>query len=170
MKKLLFTLALFVLGSGLAFAQTNITATTNVLNTLSVTGAKNLDFGNVEQTSISEVVQPEDAGAGRYDISSGTASGGASIQLQFTALPASLTDGGTSSITTTFATDKAGYVSGSTTSYTAGSDDFDPNTAVTRTLDANGDGTVFIGGEIDPSTATATGTHTGTVTLTVSYN
>ncbi|GBD32479.1 hypothetical protein HRbin33_01444 [bacterium HR33] len=155
-------LAAVVLAVRAAEAQSaSITATANVLQPLSVTGAANLDFGNVfPGTNVS--VAPTAAGAGRFDLN-GVA--GAEVQFSLT-LPSTLTSGA-NSIPITFSSTDGRY---NTTADPNTGTTFNPSASVTTTLHGTtGNLFVYLGGTVSPSGTTPAGTYTGTITLNASY-
>ncbi|GIW52294.1 MAG: hypothetical protein KatS3mg081_1649 [Gemmatimonadales bacterium] len=167
MKRFLSAVAILgavVLAARAAEAQSaSITATATVLQPLSVTGAANLNFGNVfPGTNVS--VAPTAAGAGRFELN-GVA--GAEVQFSLT-LPSTLTSGGSNSIPITFSSTDGRY--NTTADPNTGATTFNPNAPVTTTLHGTtGDLFVYLGGTVSPSGTTPAGTYTGTITLNASY-
>lgn len=159
--QLLFT-AIIAFGVTTAvFAQPsdNITASADVLATLSVTGSNNLDFGNVTR-GVNKAVAESDAAAGTFDIVGGVS---ASVALSFT-LPTDLSDGGVNTMPIVFSVTDASW-DGSTNDNV-----FDPAAGTNATLDGGGTATVFIGGTVQPGGAQVAGNYTATITLAATYN
>lgn len=167
MKRLLqITLVLF-LTTGLttvALAQTDITATANVIAQVDVTAGNSLDFGDVTPGTTPSV-GVGDSGAGTFTVSGN----GGSLNLSFT-LPSQLNGPASNTMGISFVDGDASW--GDDGSPVA-TNDFDPNTGTD--LDITGDTsdgeiTVFIGGTVSPGAGLQAGNYTGTITLTASYN
>lgn len=158
------SLALVTLLAGLAplaAAQSNtgsITATAQLQQPISVTGAVNLSFGNVFP-GVPATVALTDAGAGRYDVL-GQAS--TPVTLTFTVLPVNLTSGA-NNLPVSFT---AGH---NTTNSAAGATAFAPAGGASTSLSGTGQLFVFLGGTVTPAVNQVAGTYTGTITLQVTY-
>jgi hypothetical protein len=141
----------------------------NVLSALTLTKDYDLEFGNVFQTTTQHV-----AVTGTPTYTAGTTpraakisiSGAASreVQISFsnhTAL------NGNGTLDVTYAANDAEFVSGS--SNPIGNSGWNPTSAsATGSLDTGGDGAVFLGGSVAPTTS-HTGSYTATATITVGY-
>lgn len=177
MKKLIQISIAAVLVMGLstaAFAQSsaNISGNAQVQAPLTVTGATNLDFGNVQQ-GVNKTVNADGSGnAADAIVGEFTVSGtnGANVTLDFTALP-DLTDGGGNTLTIDYASTAYALWSTDNDNTTTGDNTtFDPVAATpTAGLDADGI-SVFIGGQAQPTAGQATGGYSGTITLQATYN
>lgn len=157
MKTVSVLLAGFLSLAGTAGAQTiNVTATVQV--PITVTGAQDLNFGNVVQ-GVPSTIAATAAAAGRFDVTGSPSTG---VSMSF-ALPANLTSGAnnlpigswTGNWNTTSTPTGTGFVpSGG-------------NTAATTS--ATGNLFVFVGATVSPAAAQVLGNYAGTVTLTVIY-
>ena len=152
--------ALLSLGASAAMAQSsNITATANVYQAMTVTGARTLDFGNVFP-GVAKSVGVAAATSGRFDL---TGQASANLDLTFT-LPTDLSSGANLL--------PIGSWTGCTnaTNTTTGCTAFTPSAAATATaFSAAGALFVWVGGTVTPGAAQAAGTYTGTVTMTGVY-
>lgn len=152
--------ALMTLGALPAVAQSaNITATATVLQAITATGARTLDFGTVFP-GVAKSIGVAGATSGRYDL---TGSNSANVNLTFT-LPANLTNGANNlPIGTWTGCYNGTNVVGSCTAFT-------PSAAATSTA-FGGTGTLFVwvGGTVTPGAAQVAGVYNGTVTLTAAY-
>ncbi|HEU5153160.1 MAG TPA: DUF4402 domain-containing protein [Gemmatimonadales bacterium] len=152
--------AFLSLGAMPAVAQSaNITATANVFQAITVTGAQPLDFGNVFP-GVAKTIGVAAATAGRFDL---TGQSSAPVQLTFT-LPTDLTSGANNL--------PIGTWTGCTnpTNTTTGCTTFTPSgTATGSAFGGAGNLFVWVGGTVSPAAAQAAGTYTGTVTLTANY-
>ena len=149
------------LGAGALQAQTsaNINATATVLAALTVTGATDLQFGNVTP-GVNKTVAIADAGAGRFDITKAASSG---VALSFT-LPANLTSGAN---TLPIGTRTVGW---NTSATPAGATSFTPSAAATNTTVTAGTAiSVYVGATVSPAAAQAAGAYTGVVTMSAVY-
>jgi len=163
---LFVVLSLVLLMGGVAFAQpeASITATATVLSPLTISGDQNLNFGDVLPGVNSSVDKTTDAGtnAGKFSISGNPSS---EINLAFTALPSTLSDG-SNTLSISFSSTDAGHTANSDgSSQTA----FDPSSSTTATLSTGGNLYVFLGGTVQPTHTQTAGTYTGTVTLQIYY-
>jgi len=149
------------LGAGALQAQTSasINATATVLSALTVTGASDLQFGNVTP-GVNKTVAITDAGAGRFDITKAAATG---VALSFT-LPTDLNSGGN-------LLPIGSWTGGWNTSATpAGANGFVPGASATNTAVTAGTTiSVYVGGTVSPAAAQAAGAYTGTVTMDAVY-
>jgi hypothetical protein len=137
----------------------NITATANVFQAITVTGAQTLDFGNVFP-GVVKTIAVTDPTSGRFDL---TGQSSAPVQLTFT-LPTDLISGANNL--------PIGTWTGCTnpTNTTAGCTTFTPSgTASASAFGAPGNLFVWVGATVTPAVAQAAGTYTGTVTLTANY-
>ena len=157
--------ALTLLGAVVAtgWAQTNnasIQATATVQQPVNVTGAADLDFGNVFP-GVNKSVAVSDGGAGRWDV---TGQSGTSVELTFS-LPAALSDG-TNSLSIGTYTGHWNNVSASPSGGTA----FTPSGGASNaTLGGAGQLYVYIGATVTPTTTQAAGVYTGSLSMTVAY-
>ena len=152
--------AFLTLGAMPAVAQSaNITATATVFQAITVTGAQNLDFGNVFP-GVNKTIPVSAGSAGRFDL---TGQLSAPVQVAFT-LPANLTSSGNNLPIGTW----TGCTSPTTSA--AGCTAFTPSGAPTSTaFSGAGALSVFVGATVLPGAAQPAGTYTGTVTLTANY-
>ncbi len=152
--------AAFSFGAATLEAQNsaNINATATVLSALNVTGAANLQFGNVTP-GVNKTIAIADAGAGRFDVVKAASSG---LNLSFT-LPATLADGGN--------TLPIGTWTGAwnTSATTAGATAFAPATGTSTASTAGTTISVYVGATVTPAVAQAAGSYTGTVTMSAVY-
>ena len=153
--------ALAVLAPTAAAQSGNINATATVLQPLTVTGARDLAFGNV-YPGVSKAIAVGDATSGRFDLT-GVAT--AQVQFSFT-LPTNLTNGGNTLPIGTW----TGYYN-STNNAAIGGTAFTPSSSNTTTSLAavTGQLFVFVGATVSPSGTQAQGAYTGQVTLTAAY-
>ena len=164
MSRLLGTLtgiALVALATGTAAAQSaTITANATVLQPLTVSGVRNLDFGNV-YPGVNKAAAYTAATGGKFSVT-GTAS--AQVNISFT-LPTNLSSGGN--------TLAIGTWTGchNTTDATAGCTTFTPSSSNTTTTLAAVGGTlyVFVGATVTPTGNQAQGSYTANVTMTAAY-
>jgi hypothetical protein len=137
----------------------NINVTANVLQAMTVTGARPLDFGNVFP-GVARSVGVAAGTSGRFDL---TGQSSANVNVSFT-LPTNLTSGGNNLPINAW----TGYLN--TTNATTGGAAFTPSVSATPTaFGATGNLFVFIGGTVTPAANQAAGNYTGTVTLTAAY-
>jgi hypothetical protein len=152
--------ALLSLGASAATAQSaSITATANVYQAMTITGARTLDFGNVFP-GVAKSIGVAAATSGRFDL---TGQASANLNLTFT-LPANLTSGAN--------TLPIGSWTGCTnaTNTTTGCTAFTPSASATATaFSAAGALFVWVGGTVTPGGAQAAGVYNGTVTMTGVY-
>jgi hypothetical protein len=151
----------------MAFATTasaqsaNINATATVLQPLTVTGARDLAFGNV-YPGVNKSVAVADATSGRFDLT-GVAS--AQVTLSFT-LPTNLTNGGNNLPIGSW----TGYYN-VTNNASVGGTSFTPSASPTTTTLAPVTGQLFVfaGATVSPSGSQVAGSYTAQVTLTAAY-
>ena len=183
----LLTVLAFVLAlSGSVYAQNSITASADVVASVSVEGTPlNLSFATVSQdlSANTPTVNPTDGTAS--DIENGTPqvgrlvlSGTADASISITYSKNDLTDGNSNSIT--FNPDVVGK-SGDGSSASHADDYTSGGTAVTLTTGANDDGgsnivfdgsgffTIWVGGELSGTASQPSGRYTGNQTFTVTY-
>ncbi|QOC23255.1 DUF4402 domain-containing protein [Wenzhouxiangella sp. AB-CW3] len=155
---------LFLAGLNGALAQTDISTTADVLQSLQVEATGDLDFGSVVAgTSVS--VAPGDADAGSYAIQGDP---GAEVTLGF-ALPMVLELITDPSITMPI-NFGAGDAVFNVASEPAGGTSFDPAVDQTANLEGStGNLFVFVGGELTAGASQEPGSYEGTITLTVEY-
>jgi spore coat protein U-like protein len=141
-------------------AQTGqITASANVLPSITVTGAQNLDFGNVTP-GVASTVAVTAATAGRFDLLGQAA---APVNLTFS-LPTTLASG----LNTLPIGTWTGRVN--TSNVPTGGTSFTPSaSAQAATFSGAGELWVFLGGTVTPASNQTPGLYTGTVTLTAVY-
>ncbi len=137
----------------------NINATATVFQAMTVTGARDLDFGNVFP-GVAKAVAVSAATSGRFDL---TGQASANVDLTFT-LPANLTSGANNLPIGTW----TGCSNGTNT--TTGCTAFTPSAAPSSTA-FSGAGAlfVFVGATVTPAANQAAGNYTGTVTMTAAY-
>ena len=148
------------LGAATAEAQTsaNIQATATVLSALTVTGANDLQFGNVTP-GVNKTIGIADAGAGRFDVVKAAAEG---VTLSFT-LPTDLSDGTNNLPIGT-------WTGGWNTSATpTGATTFDPVTGTNTAATAGTTISVYVGATVSPAAGQAAGVYSGTVTMSAVY-
>lgn len=149
------------LGAATAEAQTsaNIQATATVLSALTVTGATNLQFGNVTP-GVNKTIAIADAGAGRFDVVKAANQG---VTLSFT-LPTDLSDG-TNNLPI------GSWTGGWNTSATpAGATTFTPSAGGTNTAATAGTTlSVYVGATVSPAGGQPAGAYSGTVTMSAIY-
>jgi hypothetical protein len=152
--------AFLTLGALPAVAQSaNITATANVFQAITVTGARDLDFGNVFP-GVAKTIAVAAATSGRFDL---TGQNSVPVQVTFT-LPTNLTSGANNLPIGTW----TGCTN--TTNTTTGCTSFTPSgTATNSAFGGTGNLFVWVGATVTPAAAQAAGTYNGTVTLTANY-
>jgi hypothetical protein len=154
-------LAAFSLGAATAEAQTsaNIQATATVLSAVAVTGAADLQFGNVTP-GVAKTIGIADAGSGRFDITKAANEG---MTLAFT-LPTDLSDG-------TNLLPIGTWTGGWNTSATpAGATTFTPSAGGTNTAATAGTTlSVYVGATVTPAVGQVAGSYSGTVTMSAIY-
>ncbi|HWA16561.1 MAG TPA: DUF4402 domain-containing protein [Gemmatimonadales bacterium] len=137
----------------------NIQALATVYTPITVSGARNLDFGTIFP-GVAKTIPVAGATSGRFDL---TGQNSGNINLAFT-LPTNLTSGAN--------TLPIGTWTGchNATNATAGCTAFTPSAAATASaFSSAGALFVWVGGTVTPAAAQAAGNYTGTVALTVSY-
>lgn len=154
--------AVLLLGAATLEAQSqtgSITASAVVQQPINVSGAANLDFGNVFP-GVTKTVAVTDAGAGRFDVSGANS---APVFMSFV-LPANLTAGANTLPIGTW----TGHHN--TSNAPTGGTNFTPSAGLTNaTLSATGALYVFVGAEVTPAANQAAGNYSGTVQMTVTY-
>ncbi|HWB40571.1 MAG TPA: DUF4402 domain-containing protein [Gemmatimonadales bacterium] len=153
--------AAFSFGAVTAEAQTsaNINATATVLSAVTVTGANDLQFGNVTP-GVNKTVAIADAGAGRFDVVKAANQG---VTLAFT-LPANLTAGANNLPIGTWT---GGW---NTANTPAGATAFTPSAGGSNTAATAGTTLfVFVGATVSPAAAQPAGSYSGTVTMSAVY-
>lgn len=172
--KLFATLLVGLFMSSAAFAQTGgndtITATTQVVTAITVTGVDNLQFGSILASPAGNTaIAPTSASAGSFDISGGVASLGVDLTFTLpTQLDSTTPDGSPTPITITFSGTDAGR---NIVDTQGGQTAFDPNSTHSTTLNGSGGLFIWLGGTITNAGAPFDlGTYNGTVTLAVDYN
>jgi hypothetical protein len=126
---------------------------------LRVQGVRALTFGVVFPGVPGRILRTDPAGSGEFSIRGERF---LQVLLEFT-LPTSLTGPGGAAMPLSFGSNDAGY---STTTIGAQTG-FDPATGGTAQLDKTGQGSVFLGGTVQPTPSQAAGTYAGVVVLTV---
>lgn len=155
-----------LVSAGQALAQSaTVQATGTVLTPITFTSSTNLAFGTSLFPGIDKSIAHTDAGAAEFDLSG---EAGKEITATFT-LPTDLTHtDGTTTLPFSCSTTDAGYAGSSTAQGTA--TDFDPNSALTTTLDAtNGTLSIWLGGTVQPATTQKSGSYSGDITLDLAY-
>lgn len=149
------------IGAASAEAQTsaNIQATATVLSAITVTGASDLQFGNVTP-GVNKTIAIADGGAGRFDIQKAANQG---VTLSFT-LPTNLSDGTNNLPIGT-------WTGGWNTSATpAGATAFTPSAGGTNTAATAGTAlSVYVGATVSPAAGQVAGSYSGTVTMSAIY-
>lgn len=125
-----------------------------------VRGVRPLTFGLVLPGVPRLVPRTDPVGSGEFDVRGQRNS---PVLLQLT-LPPSLTGPGGAAMPVTFGPNDAGY---SDTGAIGAQVGFDPNVGGSGVLSKNGQGSVFLGGTVRPTTGQPAGAYTGTVVLTV---
>ena len=152
--------ALLTLAASAAQAQSaNINATATVFQAMTVSGARDLDFGNVFP-GVAKAVGIAAPTSGQFAL---TGQNSANVDLSFT-LPTDLVDGGNNL--------PIGTWTGchNTSNATAGCTSFTPSAGSTASqFSGTGSLWVWVGGTVSPAANQAAGTYTGTVTLTAAY-
>jgi hypothetical protein len=151
--------ALLSLAQAAQAQSASIQALANVFQPITVTGARDLDFGNVFP-GVNKTIAVADPTSGRFDL---TGQASANVDLTFT-LPATLVSGGN--------TMPIGSWTGCTNGVnaTAGCTSFTPSGAATASaLSGTGALFVWVGGTVQPAANQAAGAYAGTVTLQVAY-
>jgi hypothetical protein len=149
----------FFTASAAAAQSASIQALATVYQPITITGARNLDFGTVFP-GVNKTIAVAAATSGRFDLT-GQASG--NVDLTFT-LPTNLTSGGNNL--------PIGTWTGCTnaTNTTAGCTSFTPSGSATASaFSAAGALYVWVGATVSPAAAQAAGNYTGNVTLTAAY-
>lgn len=145
--------------AGASAQSANINATATVFQAITVTGARDLAFGNVFP-GVAKTVVVSDATSGRFDLT-GQSSG--NVNVSFT-LPTNLTSGANNL--------PIGTWTGCTnaTNTTTGCTSFTPSAGATASA-FSGAGALFVwvGGTVSPAANQAAGAYTGIVTLTAAY-
>ena len=137
----------------------SITATANVFQPITITGARTLDFLNVFP-GVNKTIAIAAATSGRFDV---VAQASQPMSLTFT-LPTNLTSGLNNLAIATW----TGCWNGVNT--TTGCTAFTPSgSATSSTVGGASTLFVFVGATVAPTAAQVAGTYTGTVTLTVAY-
>jgi hypothetical protein len=156
----LAAVAMFSAATAHAQTQTGgVSALANVQQPINVSGAVDLDFGNVFP-GVNKTVGVAAATAGRFDV---TGQASAPVLITF-ALPANLTSGANNL--------PIGSWTGhhNTSNAPAGGTSFTPSAGVTNsTLSGTGGLFVFVGASVAPATSQAAGAYSGTVQMTVTY-
>jgi len=151
--------ALLSLATAAQAQSASIQALANVLQPITVTGARDLDFGTVFP-GVNKAIAVGDVTSGRFDL---TGQASANLNLSFT-LPANLVSGGNNLPIGTW----TGCYNG--TNSTATCTAFTPSAANTATA-FSGAGALFVwvGGTVSPAANQAAGSYAGTVQMTVAY-
>jgi hypothetical protein len=136
-----------------------VSALAQVQQPINVTGAVDLDFGNVFP-GVNKTIGVAAATAGRFDV---TGQASTPVLISFV-LPANLTSGGNNLPIGTW----TGHHN--TANSPAGGSNFTPSAATTNsTFGAGGTLFVFVGASVTPATNQAAGGYSGTVQMTVTY-
>jgi spore coat protein U-like protein len=160
LKASVLTMVMFGAVASTAAAQSaNISATANVYQAISVTGARTLDFGNVFP-GVNKAIGVIAPTSGKF---SATGQASANVNMTFT-LPTDLTG-------------PANLPIGSWTGCYNGTDDassgctsFVPSASASgAAFGAAGTLYVFVGATVSPASNQAAGSYTGTVTMTLAY-
>lgn len=172
-------------------ATDNATATANVVSTISVTKAQDLNFGQVSvgvdksvdidgtATSTGTVTSSAGVTVGRFKV---YAEAGSNVGLQFTTLPTTLAGPSAATMSIKYVEDHAGvaknFAGYGTAENAGGATRFDPNSATTvgsgtfptNSLDSKNGIYVFLGGTVEPQGTQTPGSYTANITLTATYN
>ncbi|MDQ3997452.1 MAG: hypothetical protein M3303_10635 [Gemmatimonadota bacterium] len=161
LRPLVGVLALATLATTASAQSANINATATVLQPLTVSGARDLAFGNV-YPGVNKSIAVADATSGRFDLT-GVAS--AQVQFSFT-LPTNLNNGGNTLPIGTW----TGYHN-TTNSASVGGTAFTPSSSNTTTNLAavTGQLFIFVGATVSPSGTQTAGPYTAQVTATAAY-
>jgi len=139
----------------------NINALANVFQAITVTGAANLQFGNVFPGVNKTVDASTNANSGRFDL---TGQASQNLALTFT-LPTNLDDGATHLLPIATWT---GCLAN--TASQAGCASFTPSAGATNTTFSGASAkSVYVGATVSPAAAQVAGSYLGTVTLTAAY-
>lgn len=154
-----FVAAFLSLASVAQAQSANINATATVFQAMTVTGARDLDFGNVFP-GVAKAVGVAAATSGRFDL---TGQASANVDLTFT-LPTDLASGANLLPIGSW----TGCTNGTNT--TVGCAGFTPSAAPTSTA-FSGAGALFVwvGGTVTPAANQPAGSYTGVVTMTAAY-
>jgi hypothetical protein len=151
--------ALFSLATAAQAQSANIQALATVYTPITITGNRNLDFGNVFP-GVNKTVAVAAATSGQFQLG-GQASG--NVNLTFT-LPTNLANGANNLPIGTW----TGCTSPTNT--TTGCTAFTPSgTATASAFSGLGALWVFVGATVSPAAGQAAGSYSGTVTLTAAY-
>lgn len=168
--KTLKTLSFIGLFAGIFFVtdsaaqDATVTASGTVQEPLTVTGVEGLLFGDIFP-GVNKSVSHDDTDAAQFDIGGEPS---AQVSVDFTALPAILTDGASNELTISFAADDAAHDTDVTAAGTATT--FDPSVGQTLNLGAT-EGTLFIwlGATVEPNFDQIAGSYDADITLDVAY-
>jgi hypothetical protein len=158
---LAFAAAFLVIPMALSAQSATITATAEVIPPLTVTGARDLDFGEVIP-GFPRSVTPDNASSGLWQIG-GT--GTYEVELNFT-LPATLTDLASNAMNITFGATDAAFGPDNTG---VGTTDFDPNGGGQVANLTAGALWVYLGGTVTPGASQPAGNYDALVDLQVAY-
>lgn len=137
----------------------NIQALANVFQAMTVSGVRNLDFGNVFP-GVNKSIAVDNANSGKFTVA-GQAS--ANVNLTFT-LPANLTSGGNNLPIGTW----VGHWNG--VDDASSGTNFTPSAGATAAqFSGSGNLYVFVGATVSPGGSQTAGSYSGTVTMTVAY-
>jgi hypothetical protein len=148
------------LAAGAVQAQSaNIQALASVNQAITVSGARNLDFGTVFP-GVNKAIVVTDATSGRFDL---TGQASANVNVSFT-LPTNLVNGANNLVIANWTGCR------NATNTTASCTAFTPS-AIATAAAFSGTGALFVwvGAQVQPTAAQAAGSYTGTVTLTAAY-
>lgn len=161
-------------------ANANITGKADVVAAVTVTGAQDLQFGNVTPGNTKTISTTGTVAAGtiggttetqgKYDITKGANS---QVTLAFT-LPSNLTSGANNLAINfnDYSSTQCGRISGTGTDvmFTPATGITTANSGTTAWVFAANAFTVNLGGTVVPTNNQASGAYTGTITLTATYN
>ena len=140
----------------------NNTGTATVLTPLTVTGTRDLAFGNVFP-GVNTSVDKADATSGKWTI---VGENSAEVTLDFTTLPSNLVKG-VDNLAIVYSATDGGHNTADNPGTATG---FDPSVQETTTLSAGAGALyVWLGGQVQPSGAQPAGLYTATITLDVNY-
>jgi hypothetical protein len=152
-------IAAFVSTTAAQAQSASIQALATVYQPITITGARNLDFGTVFP-GVNKTIGTAAATSGQFSLT-GQASG--NVNLTFT-LPTTLASGANTMPIGTW----TGCLNG--TNSTSGCTSFTPSgSATASTFSSGGALYVWVGGTVTPGAAQAAGNYTGTVTLAAAY-
>jgi len=161
LRPLVCVLVLMALAAPVSAQSGNINATATVLQPLTVSGARDLAFGNV-YPGVNKSIAVTDVTSGRFDV---TGQAGAQVNISFT-LPTNLASGANTLPIGSW----TGYHN-TTNSASVGGTAFTPSASNTTVNLAalGGNLFVFVGAQVSPAGTQAQGAYTASVTMSAAY-